>query len=340
MATASRAAVVVNKADLVGDNELAEVVAFTSRVVAERLGQPVPVFALSALAARRRSDGFDTFAAWLAAELQSHGSAHALASTARALHREATVLRDALRVQGELLRRRGEDGAATLAALSEVLDRAGDRSRAAVDHVHGQAQRLRGQLDESHDKAVAGAVAASVQILAKLSEHPGDRSPEDLAERPVHGAEVIRVRAQDWYTAITAELDTGMRQAASRAIESLRAELAQARRAAGELLRVKLSDVIDLPGVEPAQPPPSKPRCTPAGKSWSRRRSSVDYPLRCGAVRCYASWTVGGGRPSRSPLAEPAPRCRTACVRPPGPPSGASMKYYLEESGANPSITR
>ena len=62
---------VVNKVDLVGDGELAEVVAFTARVVAGRLGQPVPVFPLSALAARRRSDGFDTFAAWLAAKLES-----------------------------------------------------------------------------------------------------------------------------------------------------------------------------------------------------------------------------------------------------------------------------
>jgi hypothetical protein len=90
--------VVVNKVDLVGDGELAEVVAFTARVVAGRLGQPVPVFPLSALAARRRSDGFDTFAAWLAAELESHGSAHALASTARALRREATALRGSGRV--------------------------------------------------------------------------------------------------------------------------------------------------------------------------------------------------------------------------------------------------
>ncbi|MGH3619318.1 MAG: GTP-binding protein, partial [Pseudonocardiaceae bacterium] len=131
MGTASRAIVVVNKADLLADDELAEVVDFTARVVAERLGQPVQVFPLSALPARRRCDGFDTFAAWLAGELESHGSAHALASTARALRREATVLRDALRVQEELLRRRGEYGTATIAALSEILDRAGDRARAA-----------------------------------------------------------------------------------------------------------------------------------------------------------------------------------------------------------------
>src|SRR6476661_3159909 len=113
-------------------------------------------------------------------ELESHGSAHALASTARALRREATVLRDALRVQEELLRRRDEQGTATIAALSEILGRAGDRARAAVDHLHGEARRLRGRLDETHEKAVAGALAASAQILAELSERHGDGSPEDL----------------------------------------------------------------------------------------------------------------------------------------------------------------
>lgn len=256
MATASRAVVVVNKADLLAGDELAEVVDFTSRVVAERLGQPVQVFPLSALAARRRSDGFDTFAAWLAGELESHGSAHALASTARALRREASVLRDALRVQEELLRRRGEHGTATIAALSEILDRAGDRARAAVDHLHGEARRLRGRLDETHEKAVAGALEASAQILAELSERHADGSPEDLAESVRSTvADATRVRAQDWFAATAADLDNGMRQAAVRAMESLRAELAEARRAAGELLQVELSDVIDLPGVDPPRTP-------------------------------------------------------------------------------------
>lgn len=131
MATASRAAVVVNKADLLPDDQLAEVVEFTTAVVADRLDGAVPVFALSALADRRRSDGFDLFAAWLQGELAAHGSADALASTARALRREASVLRDALAVEQELLRRSGEHGDTTLAALGDILDRAGDRARAA-----------------------------------------------------------------------------------------------------------------------------------------------------------------------------------------------------------------
>ena len=256
MATASRAAVVINKVDLVDDEQLAEVVDFTAQVVVDRLGQPVPVFPLSALAARRRDDGFDTFAAWLAGELQSHGQAHALASTARALRRETTVLRDALLVQEELLRRRGEHGTATLAALSEILDRAGDRACAAVDHVRGEARRLRGQLDVAHDKAVASALAASAQVQAELSDRQGDRSPEDLVVNVRSTvADVIRVRAQNWYFATAADLEGGMRQAAGRAMESLRADLVRARHAAGELLQVEFSDVTDLPGLEPSRTP-------------------------------------------------------------------------------------
>jgi GTP-binding protein EngB required for normal cell division len=255
MATASRAAVVVNKADLLPDDQLAEVVEFTTVVVADGLGGAVPVFALSALADRRRSDGFDVFAAWLQGQLQAHGSTDALASTARALRREASVLRDAVAVEQELLRRSGEHGDATLAALAEILDRAGDRARAAVDHVQGEARRLRRQLDEAHAEAVTGALAASTQVLSELSQR-GDLSPEELAEAVrCTVVEVTRVRAQGWYADTAAELDSGMRHAAGRALESLRAELAQARRAAGQLLRVELSEVVDLPGVEALRPP-------------------------------------------------------------------------------------
>ncbi|MFN2535052.1 MAG: dynamin family protein [Pseudonocardiaceae bacterium] len=255
MATASRAAVVVNKADLLPDDQLAEVVEFTTTVVTERLGGAVPVFALSALAERRRSDGFDLFAAWLRGELAEHGSADALASTARALRREATVLRDALAVEQELLRRSGEHGEATLAALADILDRAGDRARAAVDHLHGEARRLRRQLDEVHGEAVTGALAASTQVLSELAARD-ELSPGQLADAVRSTVvEATRVRAGDWYANTAAGLDTGMRQVVARALELLRAELAEARRAAGELLRVELSQVVDLPGPEALRPP-------------------------------------------------------------------------------------
>lgn len=255
MATASRAAVVVNKADLVSDDQLAEIVEFTAMVVGDRLGGAVPVFALSALAERRRSDGFDVFAAWLQDALVAHGATDALTSTARALRREARILRDALAVEEELLHRSGEHGEATLAALADILDRAEDRARAAVDHVQGEARRLRRQLDDAHAEAVTAALAASTQVLSELSARD-DLPPEQLTEAVRSTVvEATRVRARDWYATTAAELDTGMRHAVARALESLRAELAEARRAAGELLRVDLSEVVDLPNIEALRPP-------------------------------------------------------------------------------------
>jgi GTP-binding protein EngB required for normal cell division len=255
MATASRAAVVVNKADLLALEALAEVVEFTSRVVGDRLGSTVPVFPLSALAERRRGEGFETFATWLQDELRSHGSTDALASTARALRREASQLRDAVAVEEELLRRRGEHGQATLAALAEILDRAGDRARAAVDHVHGEARRLRRHLDEAHHQAATQALAASAQLLGECAQR-SDLSPEQLAELVRSTVvEATRVQAQRWYAETAAELAAGMRQATHRALESLRTELAQARRAAGELLCMQLSEVAELPSPEAMRPP-------------------------------------------------------------------------------------
>jgi len=211
---------------------------------------PVSAAELELLAERRRSDGFDAFAAWLQGEIQAHGPADALASTARALRREANVLRDAVEVEEELWRRRGEHGQATLAALTEIVDRAGEGAHAAIDHLKGEAARLRRALDGAHDDAVAGALAVSGHVLAELSAR-GELSAEEFAGA-VRSAVVqaTRIRAHDWYAENAATLGTGMRQATGRALESLRAELAEARRAAGQLLRVELSEVAELPGPE------------------------------------------------------------------------------------------
>jgi hypothetical protein len=139
--------------------------------------------------------------------------------------------------------------------LADILDRAGDRAQAAMDHLQGEARRLRRQLDDAHADAVTGALAASTQALSEHSQRD-DLSPEQLTEVVrTTVVEATQARARAWYANTAADLDTGMRHAARRALESLRADLAQARRAAGELLRVELSQVVDLPGLEASRPP-------------------------------------------------------------------------------------
>ena len=63
----------------------------------------------------------------------------------------------------------------------------------------------RGGVNEAHGEAVTGALAASAHVLSDLSER-GELSPEQLADT-------------------AAKLDTGMRHAVARAMESLRADL-------------------------------------------------------------------------------------------------------------------
>ena len=265
MTTASRAAVVVNKADLVSDEALAEIVEFTAAVVARRFSRPVPVFALSALPQRSHSAAFAEFAAWLRDELTVRGSAHALASTGRVVRRETTALRDALLVEEELLRRRGDRGADSLAALSDVVDRAGDRVHAALDHLHGDTRRLRIALDASHATAVVTALADSERLVAECWMRNGDESPEvraDAARSAV--GETIGQAARKWYRTVAADLDEGVRSSVERALETLRQELAEARRAAGELLDFELTFVPEEPSTVHFRTPSFTPAVTPA----------------------------------------------------------------------------
>lgn len=262
--TASRAAVVVNKTDLVSDEALAEIVGFTTDVVARRLSRPVPVFALSALQRHWHSAAFEEFAAWLRDELTVRGTAHALASTRRVVCREATVLRDALLVEEELLRRRGDRGADSLAALTSIVDRAGDRVGAALDHLRGDAHRLRIALDASHAAAVTTALSRSERLVVECWTRNGDESPDvraDAARSDV--GEAIAQAAREWYRTAAAELDEGVRSSVERALERLRGELAAARRAAGELLDVELTFVPAVRSTVDFRTPSFTPAASP-----------------------------------------------------------------------------
>lgn len=245
--TASRVVVVVNKADLVENEVVAQVVDFTRRVVEQRFGAPVQVFALSALPGRSGSAGFAVFAAWLRDEVSTHGTAHALASTRRAARREATMLRDALVVEEELVRRRGERSAETLAALADIVARADDRTRAAVDHLQGDVRRLDRALDASHAAAVTQALS-SVERLIVSSAEPGDGTPKERAAAARSAVSATtRQDAERWHRTAAAELDRETRGGLERAMTALTADLAEARRAAGALLSVELTAVTELP---------------------------------------------------------------------------------------------
>jgi small GTP-binding protein len=252
--TASRVVVVVNKADLVESEVVAEVVDFTGHVVERRLGAPVPVFALSALPGRSGSAGFAVFAAWLRDEISTHGTAHALASTRRAVRREATVLRDSFLVEEELLQRSGKGAADTVDALSDIVARADDRARAAVDHLRGDAQRLGRSLDTSHAAVVAQALTSAERLILQSADGVG--SPEERADvARSTAAAATRRDAERWHRTAATELDRETRRSVERALAGMTADLAEARRAAGALLNVELSALPELPSAAGLQTP-------------------------------------------------------------------------------------
>ena len=174
------------------------------------------------------------------------------------------LLRDTLLVEEQLLRRRGDHRADALAAVSDIVDRAGDRIHAALDHLRGDTRRLRTALDASHAAAVTAALSSSGRLAAECWEQPGDASAEVHADAA--RAAVVEAAAQEageWYRTAATELDEGMRSAVERAMEALRAELAEARRAAGELLHVELSLVPEVPSTADFRTPSFAPAVSP-----------------------------------------------------------------------------
>lgn len=168
MDTASAALVVVNKIDLVRQDDVPDILAFTRQAVRAALGHEVAVLATSL-----REKGVAEIANWLSERVVRDGSLDATGSTARAMHREATAVLDGLRVQRELLRETDRTREATTARLEEILRHAQASATAATDRLRGEAVRARSRLDESHDREVADALAAARVQTGNALTGPG-----------------------------------------------------------------------------------------------------------------------------------------------------------------------
>lgn len=249
--TASRAAVVINKADLVSDNDLPEIRAFTERALRNATETAIPLFVTSL----RTGEGFDAFADWLADQLRRHGCADAVNSTVRALRREAAGLLDELCIQDRLLRDEGHRSTVAASDLSDILRRARRSAAAVTDSVRGEAVRLRRQLDEDHDRQTAIAHARMEHWLDELSDPV--QSPEQDADRRRNVMiSAVRDQASAWFETMAAELSTALQTSGNEAVDRLRNDLVAARGAAWDLLGLELT--------EPAEPartdPPNLPR--------------------------------------------------------------------------------
>lgn len=160
-----------------------------------------------------------------------------------------------MRVEHALSRQAGQARDELARRLRLILDRARLLASAATDRIDGEARRLRGRLDDEHERQVADAVAEARAALGdRLPDGPG--GPEERARwlrENITGR--ARTRAEAWFAGLAAELDAALTAVAGETLAELRADLRQARDVAGELLAVPLS----VPEEPAASEPPRAP---------------------------------------------------------------------------------
>ncbi|PZF86076.1 dynamin family protein [Jiangella anatolica] len=253
MATASHAAVVVNKIDLVRPDEVDRIVTFTRDALAGAVAE-APIFAMSARHALAGT-GWRRFTARLATQIDIHGRTDVVASTARAAAREARMVLDMLRIQQELLRRPTTTAATTIDRLDQLLATARHQATSAGDHLRGEARRLRSALDTSHEQQVAVALSDARRLLDTRwagTTSPPERQAE-LTRQAIQAA--VAGHAHAWFTQTATEMDTTMRMAAGAVLGQLAADLRQARAAVAEVLDVELAEIGETPSAQLPDPP-------------------------------------------------------------------------------------
>ncbi len=265
---AARAAVVVNKVDLVDPADVAEVVDFTQQVVSARVGE-IPIFPLSArrqLADGSAAGGLDAFLSWLDAQVVGYGAEDAARSARQLLRRHANEGRDSVRVERELRMRQRHDDAATRDALRGILDRSHDRAAAAADRLTGEARRLRQELDQEHERAATAAVAAARDTLVRRLPERTDLSPEKVHDwLCAEISDATSSEVQAWFQLRHEHLRDRFEQTARSVLDDLNHELDAARANATELLQLELASLEDIPS--PAAFPPPRFDVT-EGPTW------------------------------------------------------------------------
>jgi GTP-binding protein EngB required for normal cell division len=272
---AARAAVVVNKVDLVDPADVAEVVDFTQRVVNARVGQ-VPIFPLSARGERpedAEASGIDAFLSWLDAQVVGYGAEDAARSARQLLRRHADDRRDSVRVERELRVRQRQGNAAIRDALRGVLDRAQERAAVAADRLTGEARRLRSGLDREHEQAVAAAVTGARGTLARRLPELTALSPEKLHDTlRSEISDATRTEVHTWFQRRHEHLRDRLEVTACSVLDDLNRELDGARENAGELLQFDLATSEEIPS--PAAFPPPHFDATP-GLVWQELVSAT-----------------------------------------------------------------
>jgi small GTP-binding protein len=180
-ANSVRTFLVLNKADQLSADELAETVGFTESVCRTSGVGPSPIFAMSA---RNADDGFHTFRSQFDEYLSTHGQA----DTERAIRGHLTRLAGGMRDEAQIERRaidlgRGQ-AAKTVAAFRDHLAALSAEAVALDDRCRAAERRLRRELDEhAHEQTRQLTSRARGELSVAFDQLSDDLPAADVEQR-------------------------------------------------------------------------------------------------------------------------------------------------------------
>lgn len=236
--------VVLNKADYLDAESLAEAAAFTGRVVAEATGRRERVYPLSARSAlgASKDPGFSAFTADFLSFLNSGRVAGLELSVGRHLRRIAARLLDEVTLAQRAAQLPGEEAGAELAAFAATLAALTSRRADAEDRAAAQSGRLLEALNMSAGQAqrrLSGDI--SERMSALLDAELVAASPASIQRC---GREqltsIVAAEVDAWRQEQAGGLERGLRAVDQKLCGELEAAIATVRSAAADLLGIEL----------------------------------------------------------------------------------------------------
>jgi small GTP-binding protein len=237
--------VVLNKADYLDEQGLAEALGFTGRVVAEATGEPARVYALSARAALTGAGdaGFDAFAADFRAYLETGRAADLERSAAAHLRRltgslldEVTLARRAAQMREGAAAERVDDFTGRLRAVQ-------DRGQDAGDLAAAESGRMLAELNEAAEHETARLAASLTSEVRRMlaAELAVTAAGETERLGRARLADMTRAAIETWRQAERDRLERRLEGLEARLVSDLSAELDALRGAAADLLGLDLA---------------------------------------------------------------------------------------------------
>ncbi len=240
--------VVLNKTDHLDAGELAEVVQFTSEVVAGAAERPVRVYPVSARRALADAGdpGFAAFAADFAAYLDQQGAADLRQSVRGHARQIAGSLRDEVVLTQRAAQMREAEAADRVSAFAARLAAVRERRRDVADLAQVQERRLLDELNAAADLAQRDCTGRVSKQLTALFD--GELRSATAAESERAGrsmlADLAVAEAETWRREQAGKLEAGLTLLDERLTDALRAQLDGVRQAAADLLGLELAVAV------------------------------------------------------------------------------------------------